>query len=445
MSTQTVWDSALDYIKDELTPIVFQEYIEPIIPVRFTDDTFILRITEEYKKTAIENMYHYLIIKALRYATGGKNVTIKYVTDDNDYSGSSSGSIRRISSYPEKLPAYSFNPKYTFETFVVGSNNRLAHAASLAVSQSPGKKYNPLFIYGGVGLGKTHLMQAIAQHILEENVNFNVSFVSSEKFTNEFIDAIRRESNLQFRNKYRNVDVLLVDDIQFLSGKEGTQEEFFHTFNDLYNAGKQIILTSDKPPKDIPNLEERLRSRFEWGLSCDIAPPNFETRVAILKRKAEDENFEVSDEILEYIAEKVASNIRELEGVLLKVKVICEMEQKPITLQKLSENLKDMFANTEKRISSELVIQTVSKYYNVTYGDILSPKRTMNIANARQVGMYLMRELTDLSLQGIGDCFGGRDYSTVIHACGKVKEKSEADEKYKKEISHIITEIKNNN
>ncbi|MFA0814727.1 MAG: chromosomal replication initiator protein DnaA [Anaerofustis sp.] len=445
MSTQSVWDNALEYIKEELTPIVFQEYIEPILPVHSTNETFVLKIAEEYKKTAIENMYHYLIVKALRYATGGKNVTVKYVTDDSEYSRPIAEKEQSFSSYAEKQSAYSFNPKYTFDTFVVGTNNRLAHAASLAVSQSPGKKYNPLFIYGGVGLGKTHLMQAIAQHILSENEHFKVSFVSSEKFTNEFIDAIRRESNIQFRNKYRNVDVLLVDDIQFLSGKEGTQEEFFHTFNDLYNAGKQIILTSDKPPKDIPNLEERLRSRFEWGLSCDIAPPNFETRVAILRRKAEDENFEVSNEILEYIAEKVVSNIRELEGVLLKVKVLCEMEQKPLTIQKLNESLKDMFASTEKRISSELIIQTVSKYYNVSYGDILSSKRTMNIANARQIGMYLMRELTDLSLQNIGDSFGGRDYSTVIHACGKVKDKSEEDDNFKKELSYIITEIKNNN
>ena len=272
-----------------------------------------------------------------------------------------------------------------------------------------------------------------------------MSFVSSEKFTNEFIDAIRRESNLQFRTKYRSVDVLLVDDIQFLSGKEGTQEEFFHTFNDLYNAGKQIILTSDKPPKDIPNLEERLRSRFEWGLACDIAPPNFETRAAILRKKAGDENFIISDEILEFIAEKVASNIRELEGVLLKVKMLSEMEDRPLTLQKLKENLKDTFSITEKRISTELIIQNVVKYYNVSYSDILSSKRTMNISNARQVGMHLVRELTDLSLQNIGDSFGGRDYSTVIHACGKIKQKMEEDERFKKEIEHLTTQIKNDN
>ncbi len=444
MPVKQIWEAALEYIKEELTPIVYQEYIESIVPLAFDEETVVLKISEDYKKTAIENMYHYLIIKALRYATGGKNIGIKYTVNENE--------LPTIEKKQDKAPYVQvkpqrtyFNPKYTFDTFVVGSNNRLAHAASLAVSQYPGKKYNPLFIYGGVGLGKTHLMQAIAQYILSENPNYNVSFVSSEKFTNEFIDAIRRESNIQFRAKYRSVDVLLVDDIQFLSGKEGTQEEFFHTFNDLYNAGKQIILTSDKPPKDIPNLEERLRSRFEWGLACDIAPPNFETRVAILRKKAGDENFIISDEILEFIAEKVASNIRELEGVLLKVKMLSEMEERPLTLQKLKENLKDTFSIAEKRISTELIIQNIIKYYNVTYSDILSSKRTMNIANARQVGMYLVRELTDLSLQNIGDSFGGRDYSTVIHACGKIKQKMEEDERFTKEIDHLTTQIKNDN
>lgn len=442
MSVKETWDSALDYIKEELSPIVYQEYIEPIMPLYFSDDTFVLRVAEEYKRTAIENMYHYLIIKAVRYATGGKNVNIKYIVNEDEYQEPAMTRLESLRTYDNPMV---YNPKYTFDTFVVGSNNRLAHAASMAVAQYPGKKYNPLFIYGGVGLGKTHLMQAIAQSIIKENFGYKVSFVSSEKFTNEFIDAIRKESNLQFRNKYRNIDVLLVDDIQFLSGKEGTQEEFFHTFNDLYNSGKQIILTSDKPPKDIPNLEERLRSRFEWGLTCDIAPPNFETRVAILRKKAGDENFDISDDILEYIAEKVVSNIRELEGVLLKVKVLCDLENKPMTIQKLNDSLKDTFAVAEKRISPESIIQMTAKYYNVAYGDILSQKRTANIANARQVGMHLVRELTDLSLQNIGDAFGGRDYSTVIHACGKVKDKLLEDSNFNKEVSHILNEIKNIN
>jgi chromosomal replication initiator protein len=440
MQLQEIWTTALDYIKEELSPIVYQEYIESIEPLSIREDQVLLKISEEYKKTAIENMYQYLIIKALRYATGGKNITVSYVTSDSD--------IPKNTAEPKPAPVQQttyFNPKYTFDSFVVGSNNRLAHAASLAVSQYPGKKYNPLFIYGGVGLGKTHLMQAIAQYILKENPNYKVSFVSSEKFTNEFIDAIRRESNLQFRTKYRGVDVLLVDDIQFLSGKEGTQEEFFHTFNDLYNTGKQIILTSDKPPKDIPNLEERLRSRFEWGLSCDITPPNFETRVAILKKKAEDENLDLSNEILEFIAEHVASNIRELEGVLMKVKVLYDIENKPLTMQKLQESLKDIFTTEDKRISPEHIIQQVIKFYNVSYGDLLSSKRTMNIANARQVAMYLIREMTDLSLQSIGDLFGGRDYSTVIHACGKVKEKTIENTNFSNEISQLTDDVKNSN
>ena len=446
MALHDYWASALSYIKEELTPIVYQDYIESIVPLYYSGDTFVLKVTEEYKITLIEQRYHFLIIKALRYATGGRNINVKYVTSDEEYQEPA----MTVAPAEPEVETYNyghmnFNPKYTFDTFVVGSNNRLAHAASLAVAQYPAQKYNPLFIYGGVGLGKTHLMQAIAQYVLKEHPQYKVSFLSSEKFTNEFIDAIRKESNLQFRNKYRNVDVLLVDDIQFLAGKEGTQEEFFHTFNDLYGAGKQIILTSDKPPRDIPNLEERLRSRFEWGLSCDVAPPNFETRVAILRRKAEDENFEISNEILEFIAEKVESNIRELEGVLLKVKVLCDLEGGPLSISKLSEGLKDIVNVTEKRVSVELIIQTVAKHYNLTYSDLLSPKRTSNIAAARQTAMFLCREMTELSLQNIGDSFGGRDYSTVIHACHKVQEKKEQDGKFKKELEQIINDVRNNN
>lgn len=456
MSLEMYWKSALSYIKDELTPIVYQDYIESLTPVYYNEktDTFVLKADEEYKITLLEQKYHFLIVKALRYATGGKNVMVKYVSSDDEY--------RNLVDYDEavtatKLPStyepsvytpptkekYQFNPKYTFDSFVVGTNNRLAHAASLAVAQYPAQKYNPLFIYGGVGLGKTHLMQAIAQYVLSEHPDYNVVFVSSEKFTNEFIDAIRRESNLQFRNKYRNVDMLLVDDIQFLAGKEGTQEEFFHTFNDLYNASKQIILTSDKPPKEIPNLEERLRSRFECGLSCDVEPPNFETRVAILRKKAEEEHFSIGDDILEFIAEKVNSNIRELEGVLLRVKLLCEMEGGEVSAEQIKEHLSEIVTTNERRITADQIISAAAKFYDVTYNDILSSKRTSNIAKARQVGMYLTRELTDLSQQNIGDCFGGRDHSTVIHACSKIKQLALDDTAFSRELQAIISNIKN--
>lgn len=440
-SIYTVWSKAKSYLKDELGPLVYQEYIADIVPVFYNGEQIVLRLDEDYKKNLVTNLYMALMINALKFATDGKTLNIKLVVEADNYIPEASASYSEGGvHFTPKL-----NPKYTFDTFVVGSNNRLAHAASIAVSQSPGKKYNPLFIYGGVGLGKTHLMHAIAREILDADDNANVAFVTSEKFTNDFIDAIRKETNLQFRRKYRNVDVLLVDDIQFVAGKEGTQEEFFHTFNDLYNAGKQIILTSDKSPKDIPNLEERLKTRFEWGLTCDISPPNFETRVAILRRKAEDDNMEVPDEVIQFLASNLGSNIRELEGVLSKLKVLADVDGGTITTDMVKENLKDIIDISDKRISTEIIIQTVAKHFGVSYGDILSAKRTMNIANARQIAMYLTRSLTDLSLPAIGESFGGRNHSTVIHAVNSVKENEKEDASLHKDLILLEGLIRDNN
>ncbi len=456
MSLQLIWKNALSYIKPNLSLIAIQDYIDPLTPVYYNEKTnhFVLRVDADFKIALIEQKYTVLILKALRYATGGKNVTVEFIGSEEVYAYEGQ-SIPVYTEEPvkvqQKTTQYTdisrFSPKYTFDTFVVGSNNRLAHAAALAVAQNPAKKYNPLFIYGGVGLGKTHLMHAIAQEVLKNQPDMNIVYVSSEKFTNDFIDAIRRESNIQFRNTYRNVDMLLIDDIQFLAGKEGTQEEFFHTFNELHTAGKQIILSSDKPPRDIPNLEERLRSRFEWGLSCDVAPPNFETRVAILRKKAEEEDMKIpnENEIFEYIAQNVSSNIRELEGVLLKFKVLYELNGGNITEEDLKSMLNDIVPATDKKITADNIIQAVSKYYGVSYSDVLSSKRTSNVAKARQVGMYLARELTDLSQAGIGESFGGRDHSTVIHACSKIRSQAESDMSFSKEIKDIINEIKNSN
>ncbi len=457
MSMHTIWKTALSYINPNLSMIAIQDYIDPLVPVYYNENTkhFVLRVDADYKISLIEQKYKMLILKALRYATGGKSVTVEFIGSNEVYEAQDDLYIPKAeTSRPSRRPQPAnptdisrFSPKYTFDTFVVGSNNRLAHAAALAVAQNPAKKYNPLFIYGGVGLGKTHLMHAIAQEVLKNQPDMNIVYVSSEKFTNDFIDAIRRESNIQFRNTYRNVDMLLIDDIQFLAGKEGTQEEFFHTFNELHTAGKQIILSSDKPPRDIPNLEERLRSRFEWGLSCDVAPPNFETRVAILRKKAEEEDMKIpnENEIFEYIAQNVSSNIRELEGVLLKFKVLYELNGGNITESDLKSMLNDIVPATDKKITVENIIQAVSKYYGVSYSDVLSSKRTSNVAKARQVGMYLARELTDLSQAGIGEGFGGRDHSTVIHACSKIRSQAESDLMFDKEIKDIINEIKNSN
>lgn len=316
------------------------------------------------------------------------------------------------------------NPRYTFDTFVVGANNNLAHAASLAVAESPGEIYNPLFIYGGVGLGKTHLMHSIAHFILKNNPNSKILYVTSEKFTNELIDAIRNKNNVsttEFREKYRNNDVLLIDDIQFIIGKESTQEEFFHTFNALHECKKQIIISSDKPPKEIETLEERLRSRFEWGLTVDIQPPDYETRMAILRRKEELEGYNIDNEVIKYIATYIKSNIRELEGALTKIVALSKLDNKEINIELAEEALKDLISpNAAREVTPELIIQIVSDHYGLTPLDISSQKRNKEIVYPRQIAMYLCRNMTDSPLQLIGKYLGGRDHTTIIHGAEKI-------------------------
>ena len=330
------------------------------------------------------------------------------------------------------------NPKYTFDSFVIGNSNRFAHAASLAVAESPAKAYNPLFIYGGVGLGKTHLMHAIGHYILQNNPNAKVVYVSSEKFTNELINAIKDDKNEEFRTKYRSVDVLLIDDIQFIAGKERTQEEFFHTFNTLHEANKQIILSSDRPPKEIPTLEDRLRSRFEWGLIADIQAPDFETRMAILKKKADVENLNVPNEVMVYIATKIKSNIRELEGALIRIVAYSSLTNREITVDLATEALKDIISNKQnKSITIDLIQDVVAAYFNLRVEDLKSQRRTRNVAYPRQIAMYLSRKLTDMSLPKIGEEFGGRDHTTVIHAYEKISETLNNDES----LEHTINDI----
>ncbi len=324
------------------------------------------------------------------------------------------------------------NPRYTFETFVVGANNNLAHAASLAVAESPGEVYNPLFIYGGVGLGKTHLMHSIAHFILKNDPNSKILYVTSEKFTNELIDAIRNKNNFtttEFREKYRNIDVLLIDDIQFIIGKESTQEEFFHTFNTLYESKKQIIISSDKPPKDFETLEERLRSRFEWGLTVDIQPPDYETRMAILRKKEELENYNIDNEVIKYIATYIKSNIRELEGALNKIVALSKLEKnKEIDINLAEEALKDIISpNSERKVTSELIIQVVAEHFGITTLDISSQKRNKELVHPRQIAMYLCQNMTDDSLQLIGRYLGGRDHTTILHGRDKIAKEMKED------------------
>lgn len=341
------------------------------------------------------------------------------------------------------LQTANLNPRYTFDTFVVGANNNLAHAAALAVAESPGEVYNPLFIYGGVGLGKTHLMHSIAHFILKNNSDAKILYVTSEKFTNELIDAIRNKNNItttEFREKYRNNDVLLIDDIQFIIGKESTQEEFFHTFNTLYESKRQIIISSDKPPKDIETLEERLRSRFEWGLTVDIQSPDYETRMAILRKKEDLEGYNIDNEVIKYIATNIKSNIRELEGALTKIVALSKLDHnKEITIALAEEALKDIISpNSERKITPELIIQVVADHFGITPLDISSQKRNKEVAFPRQIVMYLCQNMTGASLQEIGKYLGGRDHTTIIHGRDKIA----ADLKKNENLVNTIEIIK---
>ena len=339
--------------------------------------------------------------------------------------------------------ARNLNPKYVFDSFVVGNSNRMAHAASLAVAESPAQAYNPLFLYGNSGLGKTHLMHSIGHFILDRNPQAKVLYVTSETFTNELINSIQNNKNEEFRNKYRNIDVLMIDDIQFISKKEGTQEEFFHTFNALYESNKQIIISSDRPPKEIKTLEDRLRSRFEWGLIADVQPPDYETRIAILKKKAERDNLTVPDDVMAYIAKNIASNIRELEGALTRIVAFATLTNQDISIALAENSLKDIFSeNSATPLTPELIQQVVAEYYNIRVEDIQGSKKPKNIAFPRQVSMYLCRKLLDISLPKIGESFGGRDHTTVIYAISKIEKQLESDEGLQKTVHALEKEIK---
>lgn len=341
------------------------------------------------------------------------------------------------------LSPLNLNPRYTFDNFVVGSSNRFAHAASSAVCESPAKVYNPLFIYGGVGLGKTHLMQAICHAILKREAdNLKICYLPSERFTNELIAAIQHRSTARFRQKYRNVDVLVIDDVHFIAGKESTQEEFFHTFNTLYDAHKQIIISSDRPPKDISHLEERLVSRFSWGLVTDIQPPDFETRVAILKKKTEHEPTHIPDEVTFFIAQMVKTNIRELEGALIRVLAYSLLENKPISIELAKGVLKDLLKESHKTITVDLIQKQVAVFFNLNQQDIKGSKRDKQIVFARQVAMYLSRELTNFSLPEIGGFFGGKDHTTVLHSYKKIRQQLSDDSGLRVDLEKVIQSIK---
>ncbi|HHY78125.1 MAG TPA: chromosomal replication initiator protein DnaA [Clostridiales bacterium] len=436
-----IWEKTLDIIKVELTEVSFNTWLKSITPLMIKDDFILFYVPDDFTKGIIETRYATLIKNALKQVTS-RYMDIKFTLNKTDIDIENYNTIKEKKE-GEETSNTSLNPRYTFDTFVVGNSNRLAHAASVAVAESPAKAYNPLFIYGGVGLGKTHLMHAIGHYILNQNKKAKVVYVSSETFTNELINSIRDDRNIEFRNKYRNVDILLIDDIQFIAGKERTQEEFFHTFNSLYEANKQIIISSDRPPKEIPTLEDRLRSRFEWGLIADIQPPDLETRIAILKKKAKLENLVIPDEVLVYIAKKILSNIRELEGALIRIVAYSSLTNREINEELAVEALKDIISNTKpKYITANLIKEKVAEFFNIRIEDFNAKKRTKSIVYPRQIAMYLCRELTDMSLPKIGEEFG-RDHTTILHACDKIASDMEIDPELKNVVNEIIKKIEN--
>ena len=429
-----------ELLKPEVTKISYDTWILPLDIRSIDNDNIVFTTISEFQKDFIENKYRSLIFNTLRYITNKDwTFTVIDISNETPENEPVIKDLSKDSSQDIEYNKSTLNPKYTFETFVVGNNNRFAHAAALAVGNEPGKSYNPLFLYGGVGLGKTHLMHAIGNRILENNNKKNVLYVTSEKFTNQLINAIKDNKNEFFRNKYRNIDVLLIDDIQFIAGKERVQEEFFHTFNSLYEDGKQIIISSDKPPRDIQFLEDRLKSRFEWGLLADIACPDYETRLAILRKKAQDENILIDDFILSDIANKIDSNIRELEGVFNKIVARASLIHSPITIE-LAENIINEFKyESEKVISCDFIKETVAKYFSIDKNDLSGNKRSNDIAFPRQIAMYLCREIANMSFPQIGTDFGGRDHYTVMHACKKI----EKEVKEKNNTKLIVDSVKN--
>ena len=419
MDMKELWERACALLETEMNRIVYTTWIaNNLTVIALEEDTLILRITMENMQRQLMNMHHGRITDAVSRAAG-KRMNVEILTSAE----LQERNAPKAEAVPEEdeITGIALNPKYTYDTFVVGSGNRFAHAASLAVAEAPAQAYNPLFIYGGVGLGKTHLMHAIGHFILEEDPTKRILYIPGEQFTIELITAIQQNRNVQFRNRFRNVDVLMVDDIQFIAGKESTQEEFFHTFNALHTAGKQIILTSDRPPQEIARLEDRLKSRFAWGLLADIKKPDFETRIAILKAKAESEGIRVGDDVLADIASHIDSNIRELEGSLTRLAAYSTLTQKPMTISLCNEALRDLYATkARKEITAQAIMQTVADYYSIAVDDLISHSRRREITVPRQIAMYLTREMTNLSLPQIGQVFGNRDHTTVLHGCDKV-------------------------
>lgn len=433
-SFNEAWKLICEYCKSHITDVAYKTWISKIEPVKldFAESKAILMVPGDFHRQTLTRCYMTLLNDAFS-SVFGEGIDICFTVPDE------------VSSKEEELNESIIDADYefTFDSFIVGSSNKFAHAASLAVATNPGRAYNPLFIYGNSGLGKTHLLYAIRNEIHRTNPNSNIVYVKGDDFTNELIEAIRLATTSEFRQKYRNSDVLLVDDIQFIGGKESTQEEFFHTFNSLYEAKSQIVLTSDRPPKEIKTLEDRLRNRFEWGLIADIQPPDFETRIAIIKRKAELLGIDLPDEVAEYIATKLKANIRQLEGVVKKMKAKSLLYGEKLTINVAQKTISDVLNNdVPPPLTVEKIIDEVARTFGITSEDIRSSKRNSNISNARQIAIYAVREITDLSMNLIGEEFGGRDHSTIVYAIKQIEKNMSKDPKLKSMVEDTIKNIR---
>lgn len=438
------WDEILQTIKidHDLSDISFDTWLKPLKVYSVEGNIVTILVpSEQVGLNYINKKYKLPLQVTISELTGIDRCEVQFILSDDVKKITSKNLISNDTRFEEA----NLNPRYTFGTFVVGSNNKFAHAASLAVAESPGEIYNPLFIYGGVGLGKTHLMHSIARFILEHNPDSKVLYVTSEEFTNELIESIRNGNNTamtQFRDKYRNIDVLLVDDVQFIIGKDATQEEFFHTFNSLHSAKKQIIISSDKPPKDMEILEDRIRSRFEWGLIADISSPDYETRVAILKKKEEMDGYDINEDVIKYIATNIKSNIRELEGSLNKVMAFANLEKREVTVELAEQVLKDIISpDQQKIITPEYIISMVAEHYDITIDEIKGNKRNSKIVIPRQIAMYLCREMIDIPLKSVGKCLGNRDHTTIMHGCEKIEHELQTSDTMKNTIEVLMKKI----
>ena len=432
LDCKLIWEKAQPEIKEGMTEMSYSLWISGLEPVCILSDMLILQSMNEVTLDTLKSLYSDQIADALSHASG-VNLRPMFICGDER------PKYEKLMAEKKRRSESLLDPRFTFDTFVIGGSNNIAYAAAKAVAAQPAKAFNPLYIYGDVGLGKTHLMHAIGNKIKEDNPSARITYVTSETFTNELIQSIQDNTNAQFRNKYRNVDVLMIDDVQFIAGKNTTQEEFFNTFNTLHTSGRQIVISSDKPPKEIPALEERLRSRFEGGLITDIQSPDYETRMAILQKKADQENIIIDPRVLSLIATKANANIRQLEGAFTRVVAFSKLLGTPITLSMADSALKDIIEDVqERRVTVPMVQQVVADFYSVSVDAMTSSRRTADVTYPRQVAMYLSREMTDLSLKAIGEQFGGRNYSTIISACNKIED----DMRFDPELGQVFKDLK---